>query len=74
MDTTIVNPAELRQAGFRALADALGWVNAVRFIRQYDAGEGDYTDERQALLPDWDPATLVEKARDLREGRAKGSS
>ena len=65
MNTIIVNPVELRHAGFRALAEALGWVNAVRFIRQYDPGAGNYTDEREALLPDWDAATLVRKAREL---------
>ena len=61
----IVNPTELRHAGFRALAEALGWGNAVRFIRQYDPGAGNYTDERAALLPDWDAATLVQKAKEL---------
>ena len=70
---TIVNPTELRHAGFRALAEALGWVNAVRFIRQYDPGAGNYTDERQALLPDWDAATLVQKARELQKTRSKGA-
>ena len=67
METIIVNPAELRHAGFRALVDTLGWVNAVRFIRQYDPGAGNYTDERPALLPDWDAATLVQKARELQK-------
>lgn len=43
---------ELRQRGFRALADALGWVNAVRFLREYDPGSGNYTEERVTLLPD----------------------
>ena len=71
METIITGPSELRQAGFRALTDALGWVNAVRFIRQYDSGAGNYTEERQALLPDWDAATLVRRARELQEARRK---
>jgi hypothetical protein len=41
---------------------ALGWVNAVRFLRQYEVGHGDYTHERDAFLPDWDAETLVRKA------------
>ena len=65
MDADILNPSELRHAGFRALVEALGWVNAVRFIRQYDPGAGNYTDERATLLPDWDAPTLVQKAREL---------
>jgi hypothetical protein len=40
------------ERGFRALADALGWANAVRFLRGYDPGSGNYTEERSALLPD----------------------
>jgi hypothetical protein len=28
MEAVITNPTELRQAGFRALVEALGWVNA----------------------------------------------
>ena len=41
---------------------ALGWVNAVRFLRQYEVGQGDYTHDRDAFLPDWDAETLVKKA------------
>ena len=60
----ITNPEELRQRGFSALVDALGWVNAVRFIQQYEAGRGDYTKEREQVLPNWDADTLVQKARE----------
>ncbi len=67
MDTLITNPIELRNRGFQALTDALGWVNAVRFLRQYDPGSGNYTEERRTLLPDWDVATLVQQARKLQE-------
>ena len=69
MDTLITNQSELRHRGFRALTEALGWVNAVRFLRQYEPGVGNYTEERRALLPDWDAETLVREARKLREPR-----
>lgn len=65
METLITNQSELRNRGFRALVEALGWANAVRFLRQYDPGAGDYTDERQSLLPDWDASTLIQKAQEL---------
>lgn len=52
MEQLITSHSELRERGFRALADALGWVNAVRFLREYDPGSGNYTQERAALLPD----------------------
>lgn len=69
MDPLITNQAELRHRGFKALTEALGWVNAVRFLRQYDPGSGNYTEERRTLLPDWDAATLVQEARKLQESR-----
>jgi len=64
--TTIINdPVELRWRGFSALVDALGWVNAVRFIQQYERGVGDYTSERHRFLPEWDAETLARKAKDM---------
>jgi hypothetical protein len=68
MTSLITSPVELRQRGFTALVAALGWVNAVRFIQQYEVGLGDYTQERYQFLPDWDAQTLVLKAR---EGTAR---
>jgi hypothetical protein len=64
MSSIIVDPVELRRRGFEALVHALGWVNAVRFLRQYEVGQGDYSRERDALLPDWDAETLVRRALD----------
>lgn len=65
MEALITNPSELRNRGFRVLAETLGWANAVRFLRQYDPGAGNYTEERQTLLPDWDGLTLIQKAKEL---------
>jgi hypothetical protein len=67
METLITNQSELRDRGFRALAEALGWANAVRFLRQYDPGSGDYTEERRTLLPDWDANTLIQKVKALQK-------
>lgn len=44
------NPAALRQLGIEALTKALGPVGMVRFMRQFDTGSGNYTQEREALL------------------------
>jgi hypothetical protein len=45
-----MTPIELNQKGFNALVDALGYVDAVRFIKQFDNGSGDYTQERHQWL------------------------
>jgi len=73
MDTLITNQSELRDRGFRALTEALGWVNAVRFLRQYDPGSGNYTQERETLLPALDASTLVQEARKLQKPREPGT-
>jgi hypothetical protein len=62
MTSAITNPVELRSRGFQALVKELGWVNAVRFLREYETGGGDYVRERDAILPAWDAETLVKKA------------
>ena len=63
MSTNLLDPVELRRQGFEALVAALGWVNAVRFLQQYEASRLDYTKERHQILPEWDAATLVRMAR-----------
>jgi hypothetical protein len=45
-----MTPIELHQKGFKALVDTLGYVDAVRFLKQFDNGSGDYTQERGEWL------------------------
>jgi hypothetical protein len=52
-----MTPIELNQKGFKALVDTLGYVNAVRFLKQFDNGSGDYTQARGQWL---DPLSLDE--------------
>ncbi len=58
----ISNPAELRRLGTEALIRDLGFVNAMRFLHQFESGTGDYTIERASLLPDWPTHKLLEEA------------
>jgi hypothetical protein len=62
--STILDPVDLRRQGFDALVAALGWVNAVRFLQQYETSRLDYTQERHQFLPTWDAETLVQRARE----------
>ena len=64
MNAILLDPVELRRQGFEALVKALGWVNAVRFLQQYETSRLDYTRERDQILPEWDAATLVQKLRE----------
>lgn len=67
MNVVLSEPVELRRRGFEALVMALGWVDAVRFLQQYETSQLDYTRERDLFLPAWDAETLVQKARELRK-------
>lgn len=49
--TVIVKPlAEINQQALRLLYRELGVVNAVRFLRQFTSGFGNYTQERDVLF------------------------
>lgn len=39
----------IREQGLRILADGLGTVGAVNFLRQFESGSGNYTAEREKL-------------------------
>ena len=59
-----MTPIELYRKGFQALVDALGYVDAIRFIRQFDNGSGDYTEERHQWL---DNVTMDEILADIQK-------
>ena len=46
------NLSVIRQTGFRALTRALGATGTVLFIRQFENGTGNYTEERNDILKD----------------------
>lgn len=59
MSTILLEPVELRSRGFEVLVKSLGWVNAVRFIQQFERSKHDYTVERDEILPKWDAAEMI---------------
>jgi len=42
--------AKIQSEGYDALVNALGPGDAIRFIRSFDPGSGDYTKERKKYL------------------------
>jgi hypothetical protein len=50
MKESMIDPVELNRKKFKALIDTLGYADAIRFIRQFDNGSGDYTKERHQWL------------------------
>lgn len=41
---------ELNRLAFKTLMENLGYVNAVRFFKQFETGSGDYTQDRHQWL------------------------
>lgn len=54
------NFREIRQKGYNALTKELGAVGATNFIRQFENGYGNYTEERQKELRDVTIDDIVE--------------
>jgi hypothetical protein len=50
MKTETLSFYEIRTVGFEALLRELGPAGAIRFIQQYETGQGDYTRDRKKLL------------------------
>ena len=65
MSGSLLEPVELRARGFEALVKTLGWVNAVRFVQQFERSSLDYTLERGAILPNWDAAEMMRRLEGL---------
>ena len=62
---------EIRKHGIEVLTQALGPVDAIRFLQSFDLGRGDYTKERGLFL-DLDLDEIVrgiEKRRTLPSGK-----
>ncbi len=69
MSAIFLSPVELRTRGFDALVAALGWVNAVRFIQQYEPSRLNYVEERDAILPDWNAQEMIRRMVNRKSGR-----
>ena len=68
MNATNMTLAQIREAGIKALARELGPVGMVRFLQQYETGEGNYTSERDEWLAEPNIDDLLEEIRSKAKG------
>jgi len=61
--TLEMTPADLRKAGWNALKERLGIPEALRFLLQYEKGEGDYTELRRDLYKGETVDSLVSRMK-----------
>jgi hypothetical protein len=62
-----LTPIEIQKAGWEALKKQLGLVGALRFLLQYERGEGDYTELRRELFKGETVESLIDRMK--REGK-----
>ncbi len=72
MSSRAMTMEDIRSAGMRALARDLGPAGMLRFLLQFERGEGDYSAERREWLHTADAGTWAERIR-ANAGRRKKS-
>jgi hypothetical protein len=60
---------QIRAAGLDALRRELGVVGMVRFLQQFEAGSGDYVEERQGFVGRLDVRALGERIMEAQRMR-----
>lgn len=68
MNAQLMTPQQIRVAGLAALTRELGLVGMIRFMQQFETGQGDYSSDRHQWL---DQYTVDDIAKIVRE--KKGS-
>lgn len=71
MTTTELTPAQLRERGYAALLRELGPVDFVRFMQQFEPGQGDYTRDRDQWLDHLTPEQINQVIDKQREQEAR---
>ncbi len=61
--TLEMTPADLRKAGWNALKERLGIPEALRFLLQYEKGEGDYTELRRDIYKGETVDSLISRVK-----------
>lgn len=62
-----LTPIEIQRAGWNALKKQLGLVGALRFLLQYEKGEGDYTKFRRKMFKAETVEKLIHKMKKERK-------
>ena len=62
---------EIRQTGLRALSHELGTVKMIRFLQQFNLGEGDYSIQRHQWFKNQSLEKLIEKLLIQRQNKDK---
>jgi len=67
MNQAVMTLEQIRLTGLRALSRDLGPVGLVRFLQQFETGQGDYTAERHQWLGERTVQDLAQEIERRRE-------
>lgn len=58
---------QIRTAGMAALTRELGIVGMIRFMQQFETGQGDYSKDRHQWLDDQEVNTIAQRIQEKRQ-------
>ena len=64
---TSMSPNEIRNKGLEALSETLGPLGMIKFLEQFEIGDGDYTKDREKWLGDLELDTIAEEITEKRK-------
>jgi len=59
-----LTPVEIRRAGWEALKEKLGPASAIKFILDYDRGEGNYTKLRKEMFSEKTVKAIIQDMKE----------
>jgi hypothetical protein len=59
MNIQTMTPQQIRTAGIAALSRELGVVGMIRFMQQFEMGQGDYSKDRRQWLDQYSVADIA---------------
>jgi hypothetical protein len=67
----IGNPSVIRNEGYRVLTRELGAAGAVVFLRQFESGSGNYTEDRRAVMDENTVDRIADRIRKRNENQTR---
>jgi hypothetical protein len=64
MNVQMMTPQQIRVAGLAALARELGLVGMIRFMQQFEMGQGDYSKDRHQWLDRYSVDDIAEMVQE----------
>lgn len=66
MNTQEMTLEQIRVVGLEALARELGPTGLIRFLQMFEKGQGNYSEERETILPQLTAAQIAEQIKEQR--------